>query len=73
MYDFRCYCCHRLSKGRRQTPLGHAGPTDLDDDVLQQGVPLDGVEDLGLGLVGEVDRLGVAAAFEVEDAVVVPP
>ena len=33
---------------------------------------LDGVVDIGLLLLGEVDALGIAAAFEVEDAVIGP-
>ena len=51
----------------------HEEPRHLDDDVLEKGVPFDGVVDLGLVLVRQVDRLRVAAALEVEDAVVVPP
>ena len=45
--------------------LGHG-------DVLQQGVAADGVVDVGLGLLVQVDDLGIAAALEVEHAVVVP-
>ena len=41
-------------------------------DVLEKGVSLDGAVDLGLLLSGEIDGLGVAAALEVEDAVVIP-
>ena len=40
--------------------------------VLEQCVAADGVPDVGLVLLREVDDLGVAAALEVEDAVVVP-
>ena len=40
--------------------------------VLQQRVAADGVPDVGLVLLREVDNLGVAAALEVEYAVVVP-
>ncbi len=40
--------------------------------VLKQCVASDGVEDVGLRLLVEVDHLGVAAALEVEHAVVVP-
>lgn len=47
-------------------------PRHLDDDVLEEGVPLDGIVDLRLVLVRQVDGLGVAAALEVEDAVVIP-
>ncbi|MDZ7748133.1 MAG: hypothetical protein U5K43_04180 [Halofilum sp. (in: g-proteobacteria)] len=42
------------------------------DDVLEHGAEADGVVDLRLGLGREVDRLGVAAALDVEDAVVRP-
>ena len=41
-------------------------------DVLQQGVALDGVVDIGLGILVQVDDLGIAAALKVEDAVIVP-
>ncbi|CAN4010045.1 DUF4367 domain-containing protein, partial [Dysosmobacter welbionis] len=40
--------------------------------VLQQGVALDGVVDVGLGVLVQVDDLGVAAALKVEYAVVIP-
>ena len=64
--------------------VGHAGvlgdglvsEVDLalgvDGNVLQQSVALDGVVDVGLGVLIQVDDLSVAAALEVEDAVVVP-
>ena len=58
--------------------LGHAlvGEIDLavfvQRDVLQQGVALDGVVDVRLGLLVQIDDLGIAAAFEVEHAVVIP-
>ena len=41
-------------------------------NVLQKSVPLDCIVDVGLGLFAQVDDLCVAAAFEVEDAVIVP-
>ena len=44
----------------------------VHSDVLQQSVALDGVVDVGLGLLIQVNDLGVAAALEVEHAVVVP-
>eukprot|EP00968_Pinguiococcus_pyrenoidosus_P005034 scaffold327_cov257-Pinguiococcus_pyrenoidosus.AAC.11 len=44
----------------------------LEGDILQQRIALDGPVDLRLVLLGEVDGLGVAAALEVEDAVLVP-
>ena len=44
----------------------------IDSDVLQQGVAADGVVDVGFAVFVEVDDFGVAAAFEVEHAVVVP-
>src|SRR5699024_5685935 len=40
--------------------------------VLQQGVALDGVVDVGLGVLVQVDDLGVASALKVEHAVVIP-
>ncbi len=40
--------------------------------VLQEGVPSDGVVDIRFGVLVQVDYLCVAAALEVEDAVVVP-
>ena len=58
--------------------LGHAlvGEVDfafcVDGHVLEEGVAADGVVDVGLTVLVEVDDLGVATAFEVEDAVVVP-
>ena len=44
----------------------------VDGYVLEEGVATDGVVDVGLALFVEVDNLGVAAAFVVEHAVVVP-
>ena len=44
----------------------------IQSDVLQQSVALDGVVDIGLGVLIQVDDLCVAAALEVEHAVVVP-
>ena len=45
----------------------------VDGDVLEhRAEAVHRVPDLGLGLGREPDRLGVAAAFEVEDAVVAP-
>ena len=41
-------------------------------DVLQEGVATDGVVDIGLGFLVQFDDLGIAAAFKVEDALVVP-
>ena len=40
--------------------------------VLEESVSLDSVVDVRLILLGEVDNLCIAAALEVEDAVVVP-
>lgn len=42
------------------------------DNVLEHGAEADGVEDLGLLLGVEIDRLGVATALHVEHALVVP-
>lgn len=45
----------------------------LDGGVLEESTGgLDGTVDLGLVLLSEVDGLGVAAALEVEDTVVIP-
>ena len=44
----------------------------VDGYVLEERVAVDGAVDVGLCLLVEVDDLGVAAAFEVEDALVVP-
>ncbi len=44
----------------------------VDDDVLEDGAEADGLEDLRLGLLRKADDLGVAAALEVEDAMVAP-
>ena len=43
-----------------------------DNHVFQQRIATDGVVDVRLGFLGELDGLGVAAPFEVEYAVVVP-
>ena len=40
--------------------------------VLEEGVAADGVVDVWLSVLVELDDLGIAAAFEVEDALVVP-
>jgi hypothetical protein len=42
------------------------------DDVLQDRAEPNSVEDLGLLLGGEVDALGVAPSFDVEDACIGP-
>ena len=44
----------------------------INSNVLQQSVALDGVVDIGLGVSIQVDDLCVAAALEIEDAVVIP-
>ena len=44
----------------------------IQSDVLQQSVALDGVVDIRLGVLIQVDDLCVAAALEVEHAVVIP-
>lgn len=54
-----------------KTPILSVTPY-LDDNVLQQRIPFNGVVDLRLVLVGQVDRLGVAPPLEVEDPVVIP-
>ena len=58
--------------------LGHALVVEVDlafavhGHVLEESVATDGVVDIGLGLLVEVDHLGVASALEVEHALVVP-
>ena len=44
----------------------------VEHHVFQNRTESDCVEDLGLGLLGEIDALGVATAFDVEDAFVTP-
>jgi hypothetical protein len=44
----------------------------VEDDVLEDGAELDGVENIGLLLSGEANALGVAAALNVEDTSVTP-
>ena len=46
--------------------------SSLEHDVLQHGAEAQRLEDVRLALRRQVDRLGVAAAFDVEDAVVAP-
>ena len=55
----------------RVVVVGRAGD-GVVDDVLEHGPEADRAEDLGLLLRAEVDALGVAAALDVEDAVVGP-
>ena len=44
----------------------------IDGDVLKQGVAADGVVDVGFAVFVEINDFCVAAAFEIEDTVVVP-
>jgi len=44
----------------------------VEDNVLEDGTELDGVENIGLLLSGEANALGVAAALNVEDTLVAP-
>lgn len=44
----------------------------VENDVLEDGAELDGVENIRLLLSGEANALGVAAALNVEDAAVTP-
>lgn len=44
----------------------------VEDDVLEDGTELDGVENIGLLLGGETNALGVAATLNVEDTSVRP-
>lgn len=59
--------------------LGDAGVEVVDvagarveADVLQNAAEPDGIEDLGLFLVGEADCLGIAASFHIEHSVIAP-
>jgi hypothetical protein len=59
--------------------LGEGGVIVVDDtgfgvenDVLEDGTELDGVENVGLLLGGETNALGVATALDVEDTSVTP-
>jgi len=51
--------------------VDHSGG-GIENDVLEDGTELDGVENIGLLLGGKTNALGVAAAFNVEDALVAP-
>jgi len=44
----------------------------VEDDVLQDGTELDGVENIGLLLSRETNALGVAATLDVEDTLIAP-
>lgn len=55
-----------------QTKRCRAGEVYLNDDVLQESIPLDRVVDLRLVLATQVDSLRVAAALKVEDPVFIP-
>ena len=44
----------------------------VEDNVLEECVALDGAEDVRLCILVEVDDLCIAAAFEVEDTIVIP-
>ena len=44
----------------------------VEHHVFQKRIALDGAENIGFVFFGEVDALGVAAAFEIEHAFVVP-
>ena len=58
--------------------FGHALVLEVDlafcvnGNVFEKGVASDSVVDIGFAFFVEVDNLSVAAAFEVEHAVVVP-
>ena len=58
----------------RSSSRSSARVTSVDDDVLEHGAEsARGRVDLRLGLGRQPDRLRVAAAFEIEDALVAPP
>ena len=44
----------------------------IDSHVFEKGIPLNGVVDIRFALLVEVDDFCVAAAFVVEDTVVIP-
>ena len=61
----------RVLRQRRVVVVHHAR-LGREDDVLEHGAEADGVEDVGLFFRGQADALRVAAALDVEDAVVRP-
>jgi hypothetical protein len=63
------WCRRRRWSGGGQCEWPHLG---IEDNVLHHRAEADRVEDLGLALCGESDALGVAAALDVEDALVRP-
>mmetsp|Transcript_92923 Transcript_92923/g.265268 ORF Transcript_92923/g.265268 Transcript_92923/m.265268 type:complete len:489 (-) Transcript_92923:32-1498(-) len=48
------------------------GAVGVEVDVLEHGVALDGAVDVGLGLLRQVDGLGVATTLKVEGTIVIP-
>ena len=60
-----CVLCDRLVSEINLAVL-------VDSDVLKKSVSSDCVVDIRLRILVEVDDLGIAAALEVEDTVVVP-
>jgi hypothetical protein len=44
----------------------------IDHNILEKSIALDGTVDIWLRLLGEVDGLGVASSFKVENSLVVP-
>ncbi len=44
----------------------------IEHDIFQHGTEAQGLENVRLVLGREVDRLGVAAAFDIKDAIVTP-
>ena len=54
------------------TSLKSTVPVFIEDDVLEHGAKTQRLEMSGSDFRRQVDGLGVAAAFDVEDAVVAP-
>lgn len=42
------------------------------DDIFQEGIRVDGSVNIGLGFLAQVNGLGIASSFKVEDTVLVP-
>ena len=61
----------RVLRQRRVVVVHDAGD-GVEDDVFQDGAVFDGVENVGFPLARKADAFGVAAAFDVEDALFAP-
>ena len=77
--DTRNFCVlDELDRVSAARVLGNADvgvidhPIDIEDEILQHRAKKQCLENVRLAFRGEIDRLGVAAAFDVEDSVVGP-